>query len=394
MKPFMINVEMNIITAQGYISNDFDHNVTKDMYDTITTEGYPQTYEYMYQYIKRLDLHDKPLVTYSPDQAISTSTILAMSEKYPNLKIIYLTSKTHLHTLFEPINIKTSTNTIITKLLMRGLKTEQFIVLGVNEQNDDIELLDESGIIYHSLNKITKIDIGLIASSINIFCGKNPVHVIFDMSVMDISVAPCVTRFVYDNVDNLSNIDKNKEDNNFKEIFNTTKINDCKGILLNQIDSIFDSISSLHVVAIDVTSYDTRIIENIKNNIAHRVTCETARRPILKILKIKEKKINIFNEHSKFLIWRHAEQLSPDDVHWFILRGMNLETREKLLSQFNDDTIKIMPIEDGDNEIYVYITVTTLAKQETMSAALTYELTDCALEYNEKFLAPFELINL
>lgn len=389
--PFLINVELLDITGKGHIYNKFNYETEKTLYEQTNEDGIPIIYNFMYKYIKQLSLK-QPIITFSPDKAISGSSIAGLGEKYmfresienniifkSKLKIIYLTPRSHLNANLEPINIETCTNSIISNLMFNVKATytnhhlvfspEQFIMIGINENLlEDIEMenLVNSDIMFFTLNRIEKIGLPNIIKAIKDICDDLPVHIVFDMSVMDIKYAPCVTRNI-----------KEKDENKFI------------GLTLTHLDTLLTEFSKLNIVGLDITGYDIRPNNLDSNDIAHRITCETARLPLIKLFKFKEKSINIFNEHTKFLIWRPCHQVSEEDIGWFILRGVSLSQREKLLAHIKDDTIIIENIDDE----YVYISSTTMQEQEMKNYACAIMINDCTLFYEEKVHMMFELLN-
>lgn len=399
-KPFLINIALADMTAKGHIYNSFDYDCVKELYDKmIDGTDIPIIYHFLYKYINQMK-QQSPIVTYSPDQSISAATIAGLSEKYmfttsederivykSKLKVIYLTSKPHVQTNLEPLSMETCSNCILSNLMCLTDFTftkhkmmfdpDQCILMGLNDDlltEYDNETLLKLDIPFFTLNRMNKVGLKKIIDSVMDSVGDNPVHIIFDMSVMDTLAAPCVTRF----------LDKTEH----------LKI---RGLSLDHIDILFDHFSRLNIVGVDVTSYDLRYNPN---EIAYRVTCETARKPLIKLLGFKQKSINIFNEHTRFLIWRPRYQKSPEDIGWFILRGMSLAERESILASLGEDDIKIISIDntdksvdDDEDEIYVYVTSTTMAEQEQKSYLLAESINDCALFYEEKVHMMFEMLN-
>jgi hypothetical protein len=397
--PHLINIQLianNInMSAKDKILTKFNYETIPTMYDKLDDQGVPIVYPFIHKYIKQLK-NDVPIVTFSPDQAISACTVSGMAEKEgimyidtvngepmwkSHLKVIYFTSRAHVEDTGATIDITACTNSIMANLLCLTevnfthqklvLDAAQFILIGLNDDllsDYDTEILGNLGITYFTLKMMKKKGINNVLSCIKNTCVNDPVHVIFDMAVMDKFIAPCVTRHItkeqYDKLD---------------------------GMTLEQIDSIFDEIQNLNVRSIDVTGYDLRFMDK---DAAHRVTCETARRPLTKILNFKQKSINIFNENTKFLIWRPMGQASEEDIGWFILRGMSLDIREELIQAISDDEIKTIQVTDDDGEeVYAYVAITTMAEQEQKSFLTAESVTECALFYEEKVNMMFELIN-
>lgn len=393
----IININLLGITAINHIYNKYDYEINDDLYKNTNDECIPIVYNFMYKYCKQLP-QEKIIVTLSPDQAISGSTISALSEKYmytisnydekniikymSNLKIIYMTSRAGISKFTEDdVSIKSCTNSIISNLLRLNditytkheltLSSSQFIMIGLNPQvmeTIDEEELSSNQITYFTLQHLKKKGIENITNSINEIIGDSPVHIIFDMSVMSDEVAPCVTRF-------FANISKERID----------------GLTLNELTCFLNIINKKNIVGIDITGYDLRTVDT---EVVYRVTCEIGKIVLKNLLDIKEKKINIFNENSKFFIWRNVKQKSHDDIGWFILRNISIELKEKLLNSFDEENIICMSFANDDNEIEdAYISVTTMNDQYTKSFFLAKNINDCILFPEEKVHMMFELIN-
>jgi hypothetical protein len=107
---------------------------------------------------------------------------------------------------------------------------------------------------------------------------------------------------------------------------------------------------------------------------------------------LKTKKINIFDEDTKFLIWRPVIQLSEDDIGWFILRGVPDSQKEKILKEVND-TIQTITVDDDNGEpTDVLISSTTMNEQQSISYYMVDTIEDCALVPIEKVQMMFELL--
>lgn len=381
-KPFLINVLLKNITAKNHIMNKFDFEVTDQLYEQSDNKGTPIVYEFLYKYIKRLNKIN-PVITFSPDQAISASIISSLNEKniedgISKLKIIYITSRPHIQPLSQNITCEGYMNSIISNLMgntqhtftnhQTHLDSSQFVLIGINDDlilNNEKELLCQSGLTFYTLKRINKIGLQKIIDSIKSSFGDSPIHVVFDMSVMDSKTAPCVTRFMH----------------------NEGKI---VGLDLKHLDLILNGIKTMNIKSLDVTGYDLRYEDT---DIAYRITCETARRPLSKLFNFKDKTLNIFNENTKFLVWRPLYQSSDVDIGWYILRGLTLKQREKYLSDLTDDAMRIETIPDGDDDIDVLISSTTIAEQEDKNYILAESIKECTLFCDEKTNMMFELLN-
>ena len=419
-KNHLINVIFSGITAKDNILNNFDFTLVEDMYDSHDDDGVPIVYNFMYKYIKQIP-KDKRIVTFSADPAISASTIAGNAERYitiqernehpvysSNLKIIYLTPTSHLlNELKESedvvdINVKMLSDTIILNLICKNewsftnhgivLSPEQFILIGINDKvlnEREKDMLGNLNITYFSLDMLNKKGIKNIIASINDIICDDPVHVVFDMSVMDHSVAPCVTRLHNVLFESLEDIMK-LENNEIPEAYmNKDKL---IGLNIPQIREIFTLLSKQNITGVDITGYDFRITNKEQ---AFRITCEVAKYPLLYLLNQKEKKINIFNENSKILIWRPLVQKVDEDIGWFILRNVDLDRRERLLKKLSNDDIISHEIETDDGEFEnILISATNLDEQEQKSfydSEMT--ITDCVLFPGEKINMVFEMMN-
>lgn len=135
-------------------------------------------------------------------------------------------------------------------------------------------------------------------------------------------------------------------------------------------------------------------IYNVTNNCNHHTDC----REILKgTFDIKEKSINIFTEDSQFIVFRPLDQDGDEgdeeyknDIGWYILRGMDIETKNEILAGLSDDNIITIDI---DGESY-FITKTTINEQNQISYYTANTIQDVALFPQEKQLMMFELVNL
>jgi N-glycosylase/DNA lyase len=334
----------------------------------------------------------------SPDPLISTSTIVGLAEKYmyteidnfegkeclvfkSNLKVVYFTAQPHLSEEVTEVSLEQLTKMTLANALCSvestitghklALSPDQFVLIGLNTDILDESQKDElakSNIKNYTLQQIRKKKMRNIIRAVNNFVGDNPVHLIFDMSCMSLDIAPCVTRFV-----------------------DFTKHKTIDGFIMKEIEEAMTMLNKTNLVGFDITGYDLRIERSER---AFRVTCEVPRRLLQLVLGIKEKKLNIFNEHSKFLIWRPIDQEEETDVGWFILRNIPLDTREQLIEHIGTENIISFQTEDDDGEIIdAYVTVTTMAEQQERTYCETTNVHDCVLYPAQKVYAMFELLN-
>jgi arginase family enzyme len=393
-----INVKLQQITAKKHIKDEFDYEISDLFYEKTTEAGVPIVYNFLYRYILQNIPKNNRVITMSPDPLISTSTIVGLAEKYmyteidnfegkeclvfkSNLKVVYFTAQPHLSEEVTEVSLEQLTKMTLANALCSvestitghklALSPDQFVLIGLNTDILDESQKDElakSNIKNYTLQQIRKKKMRNIIRAVNNFVGDNPVHLIFDMSCMSLDIAPCVTRFV-----------------------DFTKHKTIDGFIMKEIEEAMTMLNKTNLVGFDITGYDLRIERSER---AFRVTCEVPRRLLQLVLGIKEKKLNIFNEHSKFLIWRPIDQEEETDVGWFILRNIPLDTREQLIEHIGTENIISFQTEDDDGEIIdAYVTVTTMAEQQERTYCETTNVHDCVLYPAQKVYAMFELLN-
>jgi len=157
----------------------------------------------------------------------------------------------------------------------------------------------------------------------------------------------------------------------------------------NEITKIIETLRN-KVVSIDITGYNASSLNNTKDvNIL-----KLMRLFMVDIMSLKEKKINIFSEDTRFLIYRPIEQENSDDIGWYILRFTDLNKREEILKKIDADDIVNITIDDDDGEeIDIYVTSTTISEQEQMSYYTATNILDKCLFPTEKVSMLFELVN-
>lgn len=391
-KYHIINVGFPNMDTKTHIYNKHNYNISSMLYENVDEHEVPLVYNFVYKYVKQLP-KNKTVITMSPDPAISSATIASIAEKYmtieeegniakynSNLKVLYFTSTPHLRP-FDDINVKSLSNSVILNLMCKNdftytrhnlaLKSDQFILIGLNKDlmnENDKESANSHNISNYTLEIIRKKTIKRIIESINEIIDDDPVHIVFDMSVMNSDSAPCVTRF-------LEQADMNKR---------------IDGLNIAELEEIMSRINKTNIVGLDITGYDLRLNDNEK---IHRMTCEVGKIVLKHLLNIVEKKINIFNENSKFLIWRPIDQVSVDDIGWFILRNVSLEMREQLLKQLDGNIITITLENDDGIPVDVLISSTSIHEQELKLYYTAESTYDCTLFPEEKIYMVFELLN-
>lgn len=405
-----INTPYDPINNNGVIRNEFDNIINKDIYDN------DNIYHEMYNYFSKIFNKDSTYINISTDRAISSSTLSALNEKYmyqngknfkSDLKVLYIDSlmDMELNNYDEKLTNHRYRNSVITNLLAVSTDEDisrtytkhklpfninQFIFLAQQEINSSEEnILLKSNVIYYpykNLKKNTTYIIDKIIKEIN----SNPLAIVFDMSVFNVNIAPCVIREEFKN-----------------------------GLDLDQLNIILEKLNDMNkkynnIKMIDITGHYLSLEDT---NPAFRVTIETITKIYSKIFDMKEYNINIYNEYSRFLIFKPIEELCiesdiikndiienvyiendiieinkiGDNYGWYILR--NIPNQEDIFKEIDNDSIKIITINENNNDINIMITSTTIDEQNQKCYYTVTSYTDCTLYPDEKISMMFELIN-
>ncbi len=115
---------------------------------------------------------------------------------------------------------------------------------------------------------------------------------------------------------------------------------------------------------------------------------------------MKEYSINIYNENTRFLIFKPVDELcNPneidigDDYGWYILRNIPKELKEELFKEIEDDSIKIITINENNTDIDIMVSSSTINEQNNKCYYTSSSYKDCTLYPDEKISMMFELIN-
>lgn len=323
-----------------------------------------------YNFIKTIELN-KSLVTICPEPFISLSTICGNNERFENIKIIYFTS------LFNNENISLFENNMLGKyksiisnstnlfhnnhLTHSVIKPEQYILIGLcDELLDDvsIEYMIKNKITYFTINQMRKKNMKELMNIVNDYISDNKIHIIFDMNMMD-------AKYV-------------------SKLYEFDKLN---GMTIHEVLHLFEYLNFKNICGLDITNFD--LTNDTKKS---KYTIEIGKIILQKLLNINEKKINIFNEHSKFLIFRPVKQEDESDIGWYILRGTSNFDKEKFIREYVDDNI-ITIVDDDDEDNNIYCSTTTINEQENMICEMASSIEDKILFSDEKVDMMFELIN-
>ena len=337
------------------------------------------TFSQLYLELKDISKKEegKIMVTFCSDPSVSASIIPVINEltsniiiqpnfklqcEYPEykskLKIIKFTSKSNYNyknafdQLFEPDNL------IKHQII---LKRDQFILIGPE--------LDDSEFRCYSANDIKIYKIDKILKFINSNIDSDPVFIDFDLSVLDQQLSPLCLRHPKELTNENPRVDINNQ----------------------QLKLIMQSLSKLNICGINISGY---CVDFNDTSLVNRIQIETTQQLYGTILKIKEKKINIYNENSRFLIFKPKEELYDDidQFGWYIMRGLDFKLKEELLGKINDGEIIEIEIQDDELKKNILISTTTLEDQDAMSYYLAEDYSDKRLYPDEKIDAYFNLL--
>lgn len=333
-------------------------------------KGYQQLYEHVLEYSK--EHVNQTIITIGGDHSISTGTIAAMNEKYMRQNGDHITSDLivlYIDAFPDLYDFNTSTNKDLNEMVAASLlgfcgtsftqsklllKPEQFIYYGLINDNDD--MVNELGMPYLSAKKINMLGIDDSMNAIKEMIKNKPVHVTLDMKVFNSSITQSVI-----------------------------PLND-KGLSLEQVEKLLIGIKN-NIVSCDISEFNPCVgsPESI------RVTRESIRYLLARTFDMKEKSINIFTEDSQFLIYRPIEQENPyADIGWYILKELDMNTRNEFINQIENDDIKIIEIEGEE----YFITKTTMNEQYGKSYYSAKTINDTVLFPEEKISMCFELLNI
>jgi arginase family enzyme len=393
-----INTPHDPINNIGIIRNEFDNVIDKSVYDNCDN-----MYNDMYNKLKQIfSSKEECYINISTDRAISSATLSALNElyKYRNgkgydsdLKIIYIDSvcDLNINDYDEKLNNYNYRMSVVSNLLtlstdeditrtytkhMVPLKLEQFTFVGLNE----VTPYEENSLLkgnsdYYDLKRLNKQLDNIFKKIINKI-GDSPTAIIFDMSVFDLNIAPCSIR------ENQTNV----------------------GLNLDQLNLILKYLSDMNkshnnIKMIDITGHYLSIEDTTP---AFRITIETITKIYSKILNLKEYSINIFNEHTRFLIFKPVDELCEekedsigDNYGWYILRNVPMDYKNELLKEIDNDKITIIdiPSSNENEEIEIMISSTTIIEQNDKCYYTSSSYKDCTLYPDEKMAMAFELIN-
>jgi len=373
-------IEENNLTITDLYKSKIDYEIKNSYYKPFNNSL--EIYELLNHTI--LDKENKfktPIITFSSDSAISASTIAGVNEKFMDdsfqnslVKIIYIDTSVDINTKTYD-NYDEYVNSVISDVL--GLNEENcfsfsrikllpsnLIIIGIDEDNNIYkDLIENLGIELYSYQLLKEKGIKKIMDFIVENNKDNNIHIVIDLECMNYKISPSVLRT------------KNSE--------NTFNNDDIK--------LICSHLSKLNLInSIDITGYNFGSKEEKeKHHISNTMTIKTIDIIFNTLLNIKEKKINLFDENSKFLIWKNLED---EDHGWYIMRGLTTDKKEELIKEI-DNKIISMTIDDGDNLNNILVSTTNINYQKDLCYDFITDIEKCCLYNDEKTNMYFELIN-
>jgi arginase family enzyme len=401
---------MNQIKNKYFITmNDSTHKLVKEDYDLILEKEkendnentVPKIYQNLKQHIDKLDINTNIPITISSDKTLSVSTIASLNEKFmvrhentftSDLKIIYFTDcpslevdgEGELNQFILSSLFGLTDETIIKSNLI--LQPNQLMLIGLNKQNyteEQQQLIEQyEDIKYLTNDRINKIGIDKLLYSIKNFINYSPIHIIINLTVLNKSFCPSVKR----------------NNNDY-------------GLIFDDLIKIIKELKKQNIIGLDILGFDTSL--EISNKTEILQTAELVRQIYIQLFDIKGKTINIFNEFSRFIIYRtlddndknndendknndendnknndEDEDEDEDDFGWRILRNIPNELKESLINFINSE-IKTIQIDDED----ILVAVTNMEEQEQKSYYTSTSIFDLCLYPEEKISMMFELVN-
>jgi len=356
---------------------------------------------HIYEYLKNLyngsaSKLSFPTITLSSDAAVSLATISGACEALMSMRsedghvfadgdihLIYIDStpdiqtihvETHEHLTGQIISNALGINEMSFCRHRVNMSAKNIHYFGLNDEvmtDDDRKALDDYNLENFSLQLLRKKGIGRILNAIFQKLEYENIMIVFDMCAMNQKSAPATYRYS----------GPGSEDG-----FDESEIHEIFSILRNH----------KKIRGIDITGFNFGPRDQSTKNITINQQTMKVIENILKLfVDIKKNSINIFNENSKFMIWRKLNDPTEDPVGWKILKGMSLEERNDLMKSIDGDmpiSIPIIDEEMGENYDAV-VAITTVEEQQEKSYYFTNDPMDRCLLPGEKMDMVFELLN-
>jgi hypothetical protein len=257
---------------------------------------------------------DKLLLTLSSTKTEILVSIPALSERYmfrqkyvnipgdhpqfkSSLNILYISSKPDMEQI-KNWTLKELSSCIVSNAC--GLLTpqsvtkhnllldlSQFTFVGVNEDllTDKIKLECNSFYPYDNIkgDKLKK----TLKFLENKFTDE-PVHIVFDLEILSQTISPLSFRYDFTL--------KSEQDK-------------LHGVNLDELYLVLNSLKKLNIVGLDIVNYN--LIKD-ETSIINRIQSETIQKIYGTLLNMSVKSFNVFNENSRFLIFKPLEEIEED----------------------------------------------------------------------------------
>lgn len=388
------------LSVADFFTNKFDYIVKSDMYKAHnnTLAVYDLYRKIMIDKNRQIKT---PIITLSPDTAISGSSIAGAAEKFmysetnsatsnprykTNLKVIYIDSSPDM-AIKKYVNYFDFTNSVLSDVMgltdstynmhRVDLAPENIYLIGINEKtldDDQDEIIRKHNVKMITLQSMKKKGVAKVMNHIVNECKYDDVHIVIDLSCMQFKYAPSVYR------------NQNDQSNQTDDSAN--------GFDFDQMKMMVETFKQLERLnGVDITGYNFGPKKDKeKHHTSNMLTIKTIEMITSSLITLKQKSINIFNDESRFLIWRRIDD--KDLIGWLILRGMSLKDREEMITSIGDDRIITITIPDDDGETYdAFVSVTTMKEQQDKSYYTAESIYDCCLYPGEKLNMMFELLN-
>jgi len=308
-----------------------------------------------------------------------TKTIISSLCMNSDIKLLYFSN---YHDLDD------KNNNLLSEITNNSnIRPEQVVLIGLNDEDYDIDYegLENLNIEYYTLSIIRKKGIDTILNKVY---DNTKTIAYFNLEVFSTKIAPSVERR------NLSIGDEiTLDETNKKKVYSGLNYEELETIakfLLDKVEYLL------------ISGFNSSI--DNETHFFSRMTSEVVQILYRNIMNIKEKKINVFNENSRFLIFRKMKQESDDDIGWYILRFISMDDRLKMLESIEDSKIYTFDLSDfteensetSEDEMLdgeILITATNIDDQQCKSYYAATTIMDCTLFPQEKFLMGFELVN-
>lgn len=379
------------LSITDFIKTKFNFTIKSNLY--VPQDSTMAIYDIYKKFIMdKSNKLQKPIITISHDPAISGATISGVCEKYmfteptqtgvnynTDVKIIYIDSLPNIskkiYTHYSDFNDAVisdcmSLNDISYTNSRVPINPANICFIGLNEdiiQDEQEHTLNEFKIDYFSIQTLRKKGIKKIMDTIISDYKYENVHIVIDLSCLALKYAPCAIR--------------------------QTDIETKDGFDIDELKLILTCLKDLdNVNSIDITGYNFGIKEKKeKHNVANKITINSIELILSIFIENYKKSLNIFDEDSKFLIWKKLNDSEP--IGWFILRNIPKQEKTEIINAIDDDRIITISINDDDESYDAFVTTTTIREQQEKSFYVSNNVSDCCLYPGEKLNMLFELIS-